>query len=246
VTFEEFERRAHEMFESIPAELLGGVEYLTVERKTVRHPQLRDVYTLGECATGELELGEDLATPTRSGIHLYWGSFRRLAGDDAEFDWEGELWETLTHELRHHRESGAREDALEDFDYAADENFKRRDGLPFDPLFFRMGEDAGEGWRDVDGDRFLELPFGPEALADPLTVDLEGRRLELRAPAQPGDVHFLYLDELSEELDTAVVLVRRHGLLARLRRALRREPPRVVEDAAVWREAPPLQGGDAG
>jgi hypothetical protein len=241
MTFEEFDRRAHALWESIPEELLGGVEYLAVERRTVRHPGLRDVYTLGECATGELDLGDDLATPTRSGIHLYWGSFRQLARDEAEFDWEGELWETLTHELRHHRESGAGEDALEDFDYAADENFKRREGLPFDPLFFRMGEDAGGGWREVDGDRFLEVAFRVEP-EDPIRVELEERQLELSRPERPGDVHYLYLDELSDTLDTAVVLVRRQGLWSRLRRVFSAPAPLVMETTAAWREASPLQG----
>jgi hypothetical protein len=233
VTFEEFEGRAEALFAAIPAELRGGVEYLAVERRTVRHATQRDVYTLGECATGELELGDDLATPTRSGIHLYWGSFRALARDDPEFDWEGELWETLTHELRHHRESGAGEDALEDFDYAADENFRRRDGEPFDPLFFRMGEDAGGGWREVDGDRFLELPATAEG--GTLRVALEGRTLEVEAPAPAADVHFLYLDDPASDLDTALVLVRPRGLWQRLGALLAGRPLTVRESRAPWR-----------
>ena len=61
-------------------------------------------------------------------MHLYYGSFRELARLDEDFDWEAELWETLTHEVRHHRESTAGEDALEDLDWAEDENFRRRAG----------------------------------------------------------------------------------------------------------------------
>jgi hypothetical protein len=233
MNYADFARRAHDLFDSIPVDLRGGVEYLAVERRVMRHPEMPDVYTLGECATGELELGDDFAAPTRSGIYLYWGSFQRLARDEPEFDWEGELWETLTHELRHHRESGAGEDALEDFDYAADENFKRREGEPFDPFFFRMGEDAGDGWRDVDGDLFLERVV-PALPAAPLAVELGDLHLMLEPPAELGEVHFLYLEELRGELDTALVLVRHRGAWERLRSLLRPAAPRVLESAAIW------------
>jgi hypothetical protein len=234
VTFEAFERRARELFDEIPPDLRGGIEFVAVERRTVRHPTLREVYTLGECATGELDLGGELAAPTRSSIHLYWGSFRALARDEPGFDWEGELWETLTHELRHHRESGAGEDALEEFDVASDENFRRRDGLPFDPLFFRLGEDAGDGWRDVDGDRFLEVDADAPA---PLTIVLEGRALQVDPPAPGADVHFLYL-EGDQDADTAVVLVRRRSAWERLRGWLGGRALVVRESPASWRPAP--------
>jgi hypothetical protein len=98
-------------------------------------------------------------------VHLYHGSFRALARLDPDFDWEGELWETLTHEIRHHRESTAGEDDLEDFDYAADENFKRREGERFDPFFYRSGEPLeGRSW-EVDGDLFVEKPLTAERFA---------------------------------------------------------------------------------
>jgi hypothetical protein len=235
VTLEQFERRAHQLFDSIPAELRGGVEYLVVERRAVRHPDHPGVFTLGECATGELDLGDDLAVPTRSAIHLYWGSFRALAREQDDFDWEGELWETLTHELRHHRESGAGEDALEDFDVAAEENFRRREGQPFDPLFFRMGEDAGGGWRDVDGDRFLEVEAAAAPAGAPLLVELDGRTLEVDVPAAAADVHFLYLEDADAELDTAVVLVRRRSAWQRLLAALGGGAPTAAETSAPWR-----------
>ena len=43
-------------------------------------------------------------------IALYYGSFLQVAGPG--FDWEGEVWETLLHELRHHLESLAGRDDL--------------------------------------------------------------------------------------------------------------------------------------
>ncbi|WP_299431163.1 metallopeptidase family protein [uncultured Meiothermus sp.] len=45
-------------------------------------------------------------------IALFYGSFAALAAGDSSFDWEGEIWETLVHELRHHLESLAWRDDL--------------------------------------------------------------------------------------------------------------------------------------
>jgi Zincin-like metallopeptidase len=198
----------------------------------VPHPELPEVYTLGECATGELDLGVEGPDEVRSGVHLYYGSFRALAQQDPDFDWEGELWETLTHEIRHHRESTAGEDALEDFDYAADENFKRREGLPFDPLFYRSGEPLDEGGWEVDGDRFVELTLDG-AEFDRLTeiaAELGGVRVLLPRPERPGDVSFMYLEGFGDGPgETAVVLVRRRGAWESLRGLFRRDEPEVLE-----------------
>ena len=232
MNYAEFERRAHEMFESIPAEYRGGVEYVAVSRDRVPHPELPDVFTLGECATGELDLGMDLPEMTRSGVHLYFGSFRALAEIDEEFDWEGELWETLTHEIRHHRESTAGEDALEDFDYAADENFKRREGMPFDPLFYRSGEPAGDDAWDVDGDVFVEVRMDAHDFAsrDEIVVSLADERVSVPRPEGLGDVCFLYLEGYGDGPgETAVVLVRRRGTWESLRGLFRRDEPEVLE-----------------
>ena len=38
-------------------------------------------------------------------IALYYGSFVQIARHDAQFNWQGEIWETLVHELQHHLES---------------------------------------------------------------------------------------------------------------------------------------------
>ena len=58
-------------------------------------------------------------------IALYYGSFERIAEDDPEFDWEEELWETITHELRHHVESLAGDVSLIEEDRQRQETFKR-------------------------------------------------------------------------------------------------------------------------
>ncbi|HEU0013067.1 MAG TPA: hypothetical protein VFQ45_05260 [Longimicrobium sp.] len=254
--FDEFERRAEEMFDSIPPEMRAGIEYVAVERRAVPHPELDEVYTLGECATGELDLGYEVPDAVRSGVLLYHGSFRKLAELDPDFDWEGELWETLTHEIRHHREAGAGEDALEDFDYAADENFKRRDGLPFDPLFYRAGEEIGPDAWDVDGDHFHETTVPPRSLdtEEEIEVGVGGDRLVVPIPEEPGDVSFLYLEGCRDAPgDTAVVLVRRRGVLAPLRDLLRGWTPiaheYTVEEGDWYRvgeEPEQAEDGDTG
>ena len=139
MNYQRFERRAREMFDEIPRELRHGVETVEVHPEALPHPTMPGIFTLGECATGEYDHGGELPGDLRSGVHLYHGSFRELAKRDPDFDWEAELWETITHEIRHHRESAAGEDALEEMDWAEDENFKRRDGTPFEPHFYRAG-----------------------------------------------------------------------------------------------------------
>lgn len=232
MNYSEFERRAREMFETIPPDFRGGVEYVAVSRDTVPHPELPDVYTLGECATGELDLGMDFPAETRSGVHLYHGSFRALAEMDEAFDWEGELWETLTHEIRHHRESTAGEDALEEFDYAADENFKRREGLPYDPLFYRSGEPIGDDAWDVDGDRFAEVRIAPRDFErmDEIVAALGDETVSVPRPERMGDVCFLYLEGYGEGPgEAAVVLVRRRGAWESMRGLFGGAEPEVVE-----------------
>jgi predicted Zn-dependent protease with MMP-like domain len=242
MNLERFERRAREVFDAIPPEFRGGVEYVVVHPDALPHPDLPEVYTLGECSTGELDLGMDLPNALRSGIHLYHGSFRRVAALDPDFDWEAELEETVVHEIRHHRESAAGEDALEEFDYAADENFKRREGLPFDPLFYRAGEPAGQATWEVDGDLFMEIVLargGPRP--EEIEVEVSGRRVSVPVPDEVGDVAFLYLEGFDRRGETAVVLVRRRGALEGLLSLLGRGVPRVLEwtvEPADWRADP--------
>lgn len=227
-----FRRRAREIFDSIPAELRHGVEYVRVEDETVPHPTMPDIYTLGECATGEYDVGFDVPGAVRSGVHLYYGSFRELARLDPEFDWEAELWETLTHEVRHHRESTAGEDALEDMDWAEDENFRRRAGKRFDPLFFRAGDALGGGAWEVDGDLFVERELTAAELEgeDELAVTVDGQELVVPLPGSVADVHYVYLDgRWDEERDVALVLVRRQGVWEQLRRLLSGRKLEVLE-----------------
>ena len=212
--FEDFERHAREAFVEIPEQYREGIDGLTVSRERLAHPTLPEVFTLGHCVTEEHL--SDYAGPdtTRSMIALYWGSFRELAARDPDFDWEGELWETLTHELRHHLESLAGDDALEDVDYAADELFKRQEGLYFDPWYYQRGEDYGGGAFGVEGTQYLEQIWDGKDFerAEVIDFDWRGSRYRIPRPAELGDVHFVRvhgadLDEESLEL----VLSRKRG-----------------------------------
>jgi hypothetical protein len=60
-------------------------------------------------------------------VALYYGSFVNVGEGDPEFDWEEEMWETLTHELRHHVESLAGDDSLNIEDEVVARDFERRD-----------------------------------------------------------------------------------------------------------------------
>ncbi|HEX7052204.1 MAG TPA: metallopeptidase family protein [Longimicrobiales bacterium] len=231
--FDEFERRAWRDWREIPEMYKEGIDGLIVERGAQPHPTLPDIYTLGECITEAYPSEYGGPETIRSAVVLYYGSFRRLAALDPDFDWDEEIWETLTHELKHHLESLADEDALGALDYAVDENFKRLEGEPFDPLFYRSGELVAPGvWR-VERDTFIEQAYPAE---HPPGAHVEfgwhGEQYRVARPAVLGDICFL---RIGEGLETGpggevyVVLVRRRGAWASLRAALGRERPEVVE-----------------
>ena len=156
--FEDFERMVERLAREVPAEFLDGVGSIEVSRKTMPHPTRADVFTLGECIPLPAE-GDTGLEGIQSRTVLYHGSFVELASLDDDFDWRGEAWETLTHELRHHLEWRARAPDLEAFDWAAEQNFARADGEEFDPSFHLSGEAVAEGVYRIDDDFFLDLSF---------------------------------------------------------------------------------------
>lgn len=151
---EEFRRRAAEMWEEIPDILVEGVDSLYVEEGVEPHPGLAGIYTLGECRDS-LSSGYS-AAEIRSDLVLYYGSFRALAQEDPAFDWEGELWETILHELLHHREATAGASGLEDFDWAVEHNQRRYAGEPFDPTFYRAVPPGPDGTYRIESETFVE------------------------------------------------------------------------------------------
>ena len=235
MTFDEFSRVAQEAFKSIPAPYREGVDGVTTVEATETHPELPGVVTLGMCLTqGHVSDWQSPET-TRSRVVLYYGSFRKMAGDDPDFDWEEELWETLTHELQHHLESLADEDALEAMDYAMDESFKRERDEPFDPWYFQWGEPVGEGMYRVEDEVYIErvLTAGEFDRLESIDFTWEGQSYRIPRPEELGDIHFVVVEGTEPYIQ--VVLIQRASLRRRLRGALRSEGPVLLESGAAAR-----------
>ena len=230
--FRTFESRAQELFAQVPERFLEGIDGLEVSRRTEAHPTLPDIYTLGECLTEQYPSEFGGAGEVRSIVVLYYGSFLALSRLDEDFDWEGELYETLMHEVRHHLESLATEDELEEIDFAEDQNFHRRQGEPFDPYFYRSGTRISDREWEVDGDRFIEVPVPWEG-PWPVAVEREGHTLRVERPAGEWDIHFVTVGTWSDDTaEVIVVLLRRRSALASFTALLRGRAP-VVEQSLM-------------
>jgi hypothetical protein len=126
MTYEAFREAAAGMVDEIPEAFLKGLQGVHVLEEAREEEDYEDVYRLGEYLDpgtedflgGQPGLGRHIA--------LYYGSFVAVAEGDPTFDWEGELWETITHELRHHVESLAGEDLLVQDDVERQKDFLRR------------------------------------------------------------------------------------------------------------------------
>jgi len=161
VKLDRFRDRAARFFDEIPPRFRSGVDGLVVETEAAGHPGLPGIWTMGECITDDWPDGTGGIGDTRSRIVLYHGSFLRLAEDDPMFDWDAELWETIVHELLHHREAAAAESGLEVFDWAVEQNFLRHAGRPFDPDFYRAIPADDDGAVRLEGETFVEAVLGP-------------------------------------------------------------------------------------
>jgi len=228
VRFDDFRALVSHLAREVPEEFLDGVAEITVSPRTIPHPTRAEIYTLGHCIpfhAGETGAPDEI----QSRVVLYHGSFRALAALDADFDWRAEAWETLTHELRHHLEWRAREDALEAFDEAAEQNFARLDGEPFDPLFHLGGEEVAKDVYQVDDDTFLDRVV--RALPGTVEFHWHGGGYRVVVPPGAGLPAFLTVHGISEPPpgDLVLVLRRRSGVL----NFLRRRPPFVGEVEAV-------------
>lgn len=234
--FSEFEELATRHWEQIPDTYKEGIDGLVIEHDALPHPTLPEVFTLGECLTETYPSDFGGPDTIRSYVFLYYGSFWRLSRLASDFDWEDELWETLTHELQHHLESLADEDALIAMDYANDENFKRLEGELFDASFYRSGEEVAPGvWR-VERDTFFEQRYtASRELPAELEFDWHGTRYRVARPDDPGDVSFIHVEDgLGQGTggEVYLVLVRQRGVRAALRSILGRAPVRIVEVSA--------------
>lgn len=128
MTYDEFQQTIAEMVEEIPPEFMRGLQGVHALEQERPEEEYEEVWRLGEYldpgSEDFLGAGEGLGRH----VALYYGSFRRVAEFDSDFDWEEEIWETLTHELRHHVESLAGDASLIEEDMRVGESFKRREG----------------------------------------------------------------------------------------------------------------------
>lgn len=189
--------------DEVPPEYTDGVAAIEVSPRTKVHPLRSGVYTLGECVPIHGE-GHEVV----SRIVLYFGSFEALAERSEGFDWRVEAWETLMHELRHHLEWRADSERLEEYDWAAEQNFLRREGQRVDPLFYLSGERLDDRVYRVDDDLFVEHLVRRR----PATVLFEwhGVRRRVTVPDAPLPIYLL-LEGLTPAPEGDLVLVVRRG-----------------------------------
>ncbi len=215
----DFEAMVHRMAAELPAEFMQGIAEVAVSPRTVPHPDRAEIFTLGECIP--LPAADAGASESiQSRVVLYHGSFAALAGLHGEFDWREEAWETLTHEIRHHLEWRARAPALEAFDRAAEHNFARQDGEPYDPLFYLDGEAAGEAAYRIDDDVFLDRLVTQAGESEPL--QWRGRAYRVPVPAGITLPAYLTLEGVADGPpgDLILVLRKKPGLRDLLRRSV--------------------------
>jgi hypothetical protein len=126
MTYQEFKQAAEAMLADIPDEFTRDLQGVHVLTEAKLEEDFDDVYRMGEY----LDPGPDSLLGPGKGlgrhIALYYGSFFAISEADPEFDWEEELWETITHELRHHVESLAGDISLIEEDHLQHETFKQR------------------------------------------------------------------------------------------------------------------------
>ena len=197
---DDFRSLIERLLKEVPSSYLDGVVAVEVSPKTVPHPVRADIYTLGECVPLEWSgSGADL----QSNVVLYHGSFTALARL-GPFDWRHEAWETLSHELRHHLEWRANVAALEAYDWAAEQNFARQEGEPFDPVFYRSGEEVAPGVYKVEDDVFVE---GEVEKKEGVTFVWHGARYRVALPRDIKRPVFVSVDGLAEPPPGEVVVV---------------------------------------
>ena len=238
--YDAFETESRRVFEEIPEGFRDGVDGLTVHRRPLRHPRFPGVYTLGECVTESYPSSWEGPETVRSVVLLYWGSFRALARMDPAFDWREQIWETLTHELRHHLESLADRDDLVGVDYAMEQTFLRNEGLDFDPLYYRAGDRVAPDAYAVEDDVYIEQRWRKADFdrAGRIAFSWAGRNYETAHPVELGDCHFIRIvDGIRPPPYIELVLVRRSSWRERLRRGLSGAGFEVYESDAVVREA---------
>ena len=232
MTYEQFVEAAYRAWDKVPDRYKQGVDGVIVREEVEAHPDQDDYFTMGLCQTESYPSAYEGPDSTRSILTLYYGSFREVSASDPDFSWEGEIWETITHELRHHLESLVEDEALERVDYAMEQAYRRGRALGFDPWYFRSGLPVGPGAFAVEQDLYLEQLWEPGQfmVEDRLAFEWEGKRWTVPRPSELGDIHFVSVTGLVDCVGTVqLVLIRRIPLWKRLRGAWSRRPLEVLE-----------------
>lgn len=124
MTFAEFEDTVQQHLSIIPEQYLEGLQGVHVFEHVKRDPTEHHLVRLGEY----LDPGPDQFLDSRIhiGRHvaLFYGSFLEIAGHG--FNWEAQIWETLTHEIQHHVESKAGDRTLIEWDIEQMRRFKKQ------------------------------------------------------------------------------------------------------------------------
>ncbi len=230
----EFSRAAGEAWEAIPAGFKKGIDGLAIRAEANRSPDGGGSYILGECATEHYPSGFEGPDTVRSLVVLYHGSFAALSGADPGFNWQHEIWETLTHELRHHLEALAGEHTLEGVDHAVDHDIRRAEGREFDPWYYQHAEEVEPGVFVAEDLVFLELEWHGGDAPEAARFELEGSTFEVPLPQSIGDVHYLTVEGLPQSAPNIdLVIVRREPSFLKLGRMLRSATVSVTESRAT-------------
>jgi hypothetical protein len=201
-----FEAMVRRMCREVPADFFEGIAEVVVSPRIVPHPERDGVFTLGECDPLPVQVGSGVEG-LQSRVVLYYGSFAALARDQEGFDWRGEAWETLTHELRHHLEWRARAPDLENFDWAVEHNLARLDGETFDSTFFLSGEVDLHGNYRVEDDVFIDHIM--HSIPASVSFEWAGRLYHATVPGDAELPCFLTLEGVENSPEGSLVLVLR-------------------------------------
>ena len=93
VSFDQFSDMAEELIRLIPDKFKKGLSGIYISPEEVRDDDIPGVYVLGHYTHGSYY---------EPSIDIYYGSFRKVFNGFSSFQLQNELWETITHEIRHH------------------------------------------------------------------------------------------------------------------------------------------------
>ena len=142
---------------------------------------------------------------------------------------------TVEHEIKHHLESLADEDQLGDVDYALDEDFKRDEGLDWDPWYYQKGDASPGGVFAVEDRVFIEQVWSSTDFdkAQEIHFSWSGRDYRIPRPETLGDVQYVLLHGVHRAPAVLeLVLVRRRTWWEDVKRLAGASRPVVIESDA--------------